>query len=67
MKNAIIPLVLFLGFIATAVFLLFSVHSERAWYFALGFGLAFSVLGCAALERCEEHEHGPWRRHKHGH
>ena len=66
MKHIIIPLMLLLGFIATAVLLLCSVRSEVTWYFALGFGIGFSVLGCAALEYSEDHNSDDWKRAHHG-
>lgn len=65
MKHTIIPLVLLLGFIATAVLLLSSTRSEVTWYFALGFGIAFSLLGCAALEHSENHDADAWKRTHH--
>ena len=65
MKRAIVPLVVLLGFIATAMLLLASTRSEIIWYIALGSGLVFSLLGCAALEYSEIHNHDTWKRAHH--
>ena len=56
MKHNIIPVTLLLGFIATAALLLASSHSEVIWFLAIGCGLVFSLLGCAALEYSENHD-----------
>jgi hypothetical protein len=66
MKHAIIPLLLLLGFIATAVLLLISTRSDFAWYLALAAGILSSLLGCAALEYWETHNDEAWKRSHHG-